>query len=148
MSRDGRGCGEALLYVIGITVVLLGAWIYSQCTGEGWFGGDDNDTASVITVSSENFTSVSAGAYHTCGVKADGTVVCWGVNEDGRATPPPGQFLSLSAGGSHTCGVRIGGSVECWGSNGNSRTGDFVGQATPRTVPSLRSAPAGRTLAG
>ena len=36
------------------------------------------------------FTSVSAGGDHTCGMKADGTVVCWGKNTSGEATPPAG----------------------------------------------------------
>ena len=31
------------------------------------------------------FTEVSAGDYHTCGVKTDGTVACWGDNDDGQA---------------------------------------------------------------
>ena len=51
------------------------------------------------------FISVSAGGAHTCGVRADGTVECWGWNEDldgnvvGQATPPSGEFASVSAGG-------------------------------------------------
>ena len=71
------------------------------------------------------FTSVSAGLLHTCGVGTDGSVECWGDDEHGQATPPDGKFASVSAGGSfHTCGVRGDGSVECWGLNRE-------GQATP-----------------
>ena len=44
------------------------------------------------------FASVSAGGVHTCGVKRDGSVACWG-----QATPPAGEFASVSAGGLHTC---------------------------------------------
>ena len=51
------------------------------------------------------------------GVRTDGSVECWGSNEDGEATPPEGEFASVSAGGYHTCGVRTDGSVECWGDN-------------------------------
>ena len=70
-----------------------------------------------------SFASVSAGGNHTCGVKTDGAVVCWGSNEDragdfaGQATPPAGEFASVSAGYRHTCGVRTDGLIECWGSN-------------------------------
>ena len=39
--------------------------------------------------------SVSAGSDHSCALKIDGTVACWGDNGDGRATPPP---LHLHAG--------------------------------------------------
>ena len=44
-----------------------------------------------------SFDSVSAGNYHTCGVRSDGSVACWGNNEDGQATPPAGSFVSVSA---------------------------------------------------
>ena len=71
-----------------------------------------------------SFVSVSAGETHTCGVKSDGSVVCWGNDEDGRATPPAGTFVSVSTGWFHTCGVRSDGSVACWRAN-------HYGQATP-----------------
>jgi alpha-tubulin suppressor-like RCC1 family protein len=63
------------------------------------------------------FTQLSAGGSHTCGVKTDGTVACWGYNNLGQATPPSGSFTSVSAGGSHTCGMRTSGKVACWGRN-------------------------------
>ena len=33
--------------------------------------------------------SVDAGGYHTCGLRIDGLVECWGDNDDGESTPPP-----------------------------------------------------------
>ena len=44
-----------------------------------------------------SFVSVSAGGSHTCGVRIDGSVACWGSNywgSDyyGQATPPAGSF--------------------------------------------------------
>jgi alpha-tubulin suppressor-like RCC1 family protein len=77
------------------------------------------------------FTQVSAGGLHTCGLKTDGTVACWGSNIGllgfptvGQATPPLGNFTQVSAGGYHTCGLRTEGTVACWGDNGD-------GEATP-----------------
>ena len=70
------------------------------------------------------FASVSAGDYHTCGVRTDGAVECWGLKFGGQATPPGGSFASVSAGERHTCGVRTDGAVECWGLN-------LWGQAAP-----------------
>ena len=67
--------------------------------------------------------SVGAGGFHTCGVKTDYSLVCWGFNEDtfdryiGQAEPPPGEFLSVSAGLLHNCGVKTDNSVACWGGN-------------------------------
>ena len=63
------------------------------------------------------FASVSAGGEHTCGVRLDGSVACWGWNTLGRTTPREGEFASVSAGHQHTCGVRLDGSVACWGSD-------------------------------
>ena len=37
-----------------------------------------------------SFVSVSAGRGHTCGVRSDGSVACWGSDEDGQATRPRG----------------------------------------------------------
>jgi hypothetical protein len=70
------------------------------------------------------FTQVSAGNFHTCGVKTDGTVVCWGSNPYGAATPLGGAFTHLSAGDFHNCGLRSDGIIACWGRNAE-------GQATP-----------------
>ena len=70
------------------------------------------------------FASVSAGGIHTCGVRTDGTVACWGNDRYFQSTPPEGEFASVDAGGVHTCGIRPDGTVECWGSDEN-------GQSTP-----------------
>ena len=43
------------------------------------------------------FTSVSAGRHHTCGVRTDGSVACWGNDEWGQSTPPTGEGLFRSA---------------------------------------------------
>ena len=76
------------------------------------------------------FTSVSAVNNHTCGLREDGTVECWGDNDWGQSTPPGGQFLSVSAGGLHSCGLRDDGTVKCWGANETGRR-IYVGQSSP-----------------
>ena len=64
------------------------------------------------------FTAVSSGGFHTCGLRSDGSVACWGDNEYGQATAPAGEtFTAVSSGGEHTCGLRSDGSVACWGDN-------------------------------
>ena len=69
--------------------------------------------------------SVSVGREHSCAVRADYTVTCWGSNKDGKSNAPAGKFLTVSAGGSHTCGVRIDRTVDCWGS-GSSDSRSFL----------------------
>jgi hypothetical protein len=60
---------------------------------------------------------VTAGGGHSCAIKPDGTIVCWGSNSDGQATPPPGTFKAVDAGGLHTCAIRTDDTVACWGKN-------------------------------
>jgi alpha-tubulin suppressor-like RCC1 family protein len=86
--------------------------------------------------------TVSAGAAHTCGIRANGPVAgglfCWGEAEHGRlgvgdaglvATVVPrrvggeSDWTSVSAGGGHTCGLREGGQLYCWGANGYGQLG-------------------------
>jgi len=70
-----------------------------------------------------NFTTVDAGTYHTCGMTTDGSVFCWGLNNDyGQSTPPSGTFTQVSAGSAHTCGVKTDGSLACWGHDGYSQS--------------------------
>ena len=84
------------------------------------------------TVLTEAQLSISSGSAQTCGLRADGSAVCWGWNEYGQATPPAGAtFAAISSGYIHTCGLLADGSAVCWGLNS-------FGRATP---------PAGATFA-
>ena len=76
--------------------------------------------------SPDPFSQVSAGYWHTCGLRTDGSLACWGDNYWGQATPPTGTFTEVSAGAYHTCALRTDGTPACWGLNG-------FGQATPPT---------------
>ena len=69
------------------------------------------------------FSALSAGRQHACALSADGEAVCWGRNQDGRATPPPGaRFSAIAAGGTHSCGIAEFGDLICWGWNGSGRS--------------------------
>ena len=65
---------------------------------------------------------MSAGGDHTCEVRSNGSVACWGSDAAGKVTPPAGSFVSVSAGQDHTCGVRSDGSVACWGGQARGLT--------------------------
>ena len=52
---------------------------------------------------------VAAGAIHTCALRGDDTVTCWGDNEHGQTNAPSGTFDAVSAGRSHSCGLRTNG---------------------------------------
>ena len=90
-------------------------------TGAGGQPASGGTGGSVLT-----FSQVTAGAVHTCELQTDDTLVCWGRNDDGQATPPGGRFLQVDAGGYHTCGIRTDGTVACWG-RGYAQTGTPAG---------------------
>jgi len=88
---------------------------------------EKNDFGQAIPPSG-TFTQISAGSLHTCGVKTDGTLACWGKNDSGESTPPVGAFTEVSAGSQHTCGLKTNGTIACWGDNslGKTPTARFV----------------------
>jgi hypothetical protein len=66
------------------------------------------------------FLSVAVGADHTCAIREDNRVVCWGLDSDGRTAPPDLRFSYITAGDAHTCGITIDDQQQplgavCWG---------------------------------
>ena len=68
------------------------------------------------------FTAVSAGEWHSCGLRADRVIVCWGHNRHGQAEPP-NKLTAVTTGHRHSCGLRADGIIVCWGDN------TYVGRA-------------------
>ena len=62
-----------------------------------------------------DLVSLTSGSAHVCGLRSDGTAVCWGRNSEGQASEPSGSFTAINAFRHHSCGVRTQGGVECWG---------------------------------
>ena len=86
----------------------------------------DEDPAATPPAS---FKAVSAGGAHSCGLRADDTITCWGNNGDGQADAPTGSFKAASTGFAHSCGLRADDTITCWGDNHYGRadapTGSF-----------------------
>ena len=61
------------------------------------------------------FTAVSAGYWHSCGIRTDNTITCWGNNDSGQTDAPDGTFNAISAGRWHSCGLKSDNTVTCWG---------------------------------
>jgi alpha-tubulin suppressor-like RCC1 family protein len=70
-------------------------------------------------------TRLAAGFGHTCLIRDDQSVICWGLGwqpdvfegegDHDQADPPDGAFVDITAGRFHTCGIRDDLTVECWG---------------------------------
>ena len=95
---------------------------------------------------------MSLGDDHTCAVVSDGTVRCWGRNENGqlgdgstsdRARPVMvGGVIGVEeivAGGRHNCVRTATGAVQCWGWNERGQLGDdsFVDRTRAITIAGL-----------
>ncbi|EYF03334.1 RCC1 domain-containing protein [Chondromyces apiculatus] len=92
------------------------------------------------------YKGIASGSYHTCALRVDGAVVCFGAGGNGRlgnglganqATPvragAASNWAHLAAGASHTCGIKENGNVWCWGNNGNGQLG--LGNTESQSLP-------------
>ena len=66
--------------------------------------------------------SIGVGHYFSCGLRPDGSAVCWGDNTFGESAPPAGPFSQISVGVSHACALRHDGTAVCWGENSLGQT--------------------------
>ena len=118
-----------------------------ECRGNNDYGqtdvpslsGDPQSEATSNTQPSVTlFSAVSAGGSHTCALRTDGTITCWGHNgwkrshlgwtQTGAANAPTGQFSTVSAGFTHSCGLRTDGTITCWGGNDQGQASPPSGQ--------------------
>ncbi|NCU42135.1 MAG: hypothetical protein EOM19_05475, partial [Candidatus Moranbacteria bacterium] len=135
----------------------------AYCWGTGQYGGNgDNTTTQRYTPVQvkgvdgvgflENVSQISAGFYHTCATKTDGTAYCWGSSSYGQLGDDtttqrntPIQVLGvggvgylegvsqISTGYRHTCATKTDGTVYCWGLNSSGQLGDNT--ITKRPIP-------------
>lgn len=120
------------------------------------------------SAAASQWIAVASGMTHTCAIKIDTTVWCWGSNDYGqlgvgdnndRLVPTkvgevggqPG-WLAISAGHDFTCGIRNTGSAPtdrgylyCWGANSFGQLG--LGDTTGRNLPRRNGALAGNWVA-
>ncbi len=109
-----------------------------------WPGPGANSALPLEVDAGQTYDSVAAGQGHTCGIRTDGSLWCWGRNARGELGLGPsaaGQLRSpmqvgveedfsiVSAGQNHTCAIR-GGELYCWGENTSSQLGVPIGEFT------------------
>jgi alpha-tubulin suppressor-like RCC1 family protein len=113
------------------------------CWGANMEGGAGQASGNVVSAPmrvapDSTFTSYfSVGGGHSCAIRSDKALLCWGRNGSGQLglghrdtqrTPTevmngPHDWLRVAAGGEHTCGIRGDHELVCWGSNKSSQAG-------------------------
>jgi len=88
---------------------------------------EEEQTAEEPSVDPSSFISVSAGYDHSCGVRGDGTIVCWGDNTYWQLNVPDGTYTAVSAGSFYSCGLRTDETVVCWIHSTDGRSDDPAG---------------------
>ena len=74
------------------------------------------------------FIDVSAGTTHTCAVRVDGILQCWGETRELQSFPPDGEFVAVSSGFKHSCALAVDSTVHCWGRDAFGETRAPVGE--------------------
>lgn len=134
-----------------------------KADGTGWCMGTDSDgqLGNGVGVTGSKFVpdpmagggtwlDMSAGAYHTCGIKSDNTGWCWGAGWDtgmtgdgtGQTARAPVQlddggatWLQITSGNLHSCGIQSDGSAWCWGGGWNGELGNGANNDEFSPVP-------------
>ena len=91
--------------------------------------GNTSQTYNVELVVGHGFEKVDTGwLHHSCGLRMDGTVECWGSISDGRGSlrrNHEGIYQDVVAGNRSACGVRENGSAHCWATSGELPLGEL-----------------------
>ncbi len=111
-------------------------------SGLGGYGGAGGGTGGV--------TAVVAGVHHTCALRADGSVLCWGGNFGGALGPNGAggyntepvtvdgltDAIAIAAGFDYNCVIHTDRSVSCWGDNTLGQLGSGgVGSSSATPIP-------------
>ena len=87
----------------------------AQCWGCNIYGyGQTNVPSNLGEVQ-----ALVGGNWHTCAIKVDGYVQCWGNVDSGRTDVPNslGEVQALASGDAHNCAIKVDGYAQCWGRN-------------------------------
>ena len=112
--------------------------------------------AFVISFTAFSMGTIDAGGLHSCAIKSDKTVSCWGKGTQGQLGDGQGSdsyapvtvvseqgdsndlsdTIQISAGENHSCTLNTSGNIKCWGRGSDGQLGDGLGSGSniPVTV--------------
>ncbi len=64
-----------------------------------------------------SFIAITSGISHTCGIRADSSLACWGCKDfnSGQCEPPEGKYKAVATEKELTCAISEDGGISCWG---------------------------------
>ena len=117
------------------------------------------DRPLTLPSTASGWRSVSVGGGHSCGIRVDGQLACWGNGRNGQlgVGTPRGQcgrrltaceggpryvnaalrFTKVSAGERHSCALTVDGALVCWGESSQYQTGVEGAALVPTPTPVL-----------
>lgn len=159
VPRKVEGVNDAVSLSVGFAyacVIHEGGNV--SCWGRNWSGqlgngihssDEQDDTVnSAVPVPVKNLSEaieISTGQSHACALLRNGTISCWGNNENGqigsgliyygRTTATRVEVVDITdagavaAGERHSCALRKNGTVSCWGNNDYGQLGSGTPEA-------------------
>ena len=116
-------------------------------------GLENSTTVTPLNVNINNVKQISAGKRHTCALKNNGTVSCWGINRYGQLGNSANTIINypnsipvdvnidnvkqISAGGIHTCALKNDGTVACWGAKFTFGNGQNFNESDPNSYTNI-----------
>ncbi|OIR23298.1 MAG: hypothetical protein BEU00_03280 [Marine Group III euryarchaeote CG-Epi3] len=130
-----------------------------SCWGDNQWGQvGDNSTIDKLSptytfpfADGKKAVAITSGRAHHCALLDDGTVSCWGLNQNGQlgdnsttlsSVPTPtqplgGQAIAISSNVDHTCAILDTGALVCWGKNDEGQVGTGSNSPDKILVPTL-----------
>ena len=129
--------------------------LYSGAYGQLGNGAFTDSIIPVAVTGVSDATTISAGRWHTCALRASGEVACWGYGLEGElgngaavhssvpvAVTGLSGAVAISTGEAHSCALGSDGRIVCWGLDLFGQLGfdAFTRSATPVPTQNLSTA--------
>ncbi len=115
--------------LLTLTLIVCITEVCSAGTINAW-GRDDYGQS--VAPAGIDFVAVDGGLYHSVALKADGSLLSWGVSDGGiydygqvTSTPVGNDFTKISSENNHIIALKTDGSIVGWGSDDKGQVGDI-----------------------